>query len=219
MPDFSLMRQNMVKNQVLPEDVHRPKLIKALSTLPREKFFPRQLARVAYMDANFVHHKNRVLLRPATFARLVQSLNPKSSDKILYIAAGSGYGPAVLAEMGCKIIALDSDPSLTQNAESLFQELGLFSIDVVLGPLNEGWEQEAPYDKIFIEGSVQVIPESIGRQLTDKGSIVTLKYRGDKDMHGVKIVKDNNTFTEISLFEAFAPRLDAFSKRGEFVFE
>src|SRR3989337_728656 len=93
--DFSLMRQNMVKGQLLPEGITDPGLIKAFSNIPREAFVPRQLSHVAYMDSNFSIGGDRVLLRPATLAKLLQALNPSSKDKILYIACGSGYGPAL----------------------------------------------------------------------------------------------------------------------------
>lgn len=218
MVDFATMRRNMIKGQILPEDVTNSFVIESFLKLSRERFVPRQLARIAYMDENFSFNKGRVLLRPATLARLFQALNPMSLDKVLYIGGGTGYGPALLGQMGVHVIALDSEDSLTQEADRLLQELNLTSVEVVLGPLAEGWEQEAPYDKIIIEGSVDFIPQSLILQLKNGGKIITLRYRKGRGNDAVKYVKKGETLTTISLFDAFAPRLDAFQKPKAFVF-
>lgn len=218
MSDFAIMRQNMLKGQILPENVTNPLILNGLLNIPREKFVPRQLSHIAYMDTNFPYNVNRYLLRPATFARLLEALNPQPLENILYVAAGTGYGPAVLSQMGAHVIALDSEDTLTQKAEHLVQELNLFRIKVVLGPLTEGWEKEAPYDKVVIEGCVDFIPDSLISQLKEEGAIVTLKHRKDQGINAVKYIKNEGVLTEISLFDAFAPRLEAFRKGKSFIF-
>lgn len=218
MSDFLIMRQNMVKGQVLPENVVNPLLIDALFTIPREKFVPCQLARIAYMDRNFPLTKGRCLLRPATLARLLEALNPKSLDKILYIGAGTGYGPALLNHMATHIVALDSEETFTQEAERLVDELKLSSIQVVLGSLAEGWEKEAPYDKILIEGCVEFIPMKVVSQLQEGGQLITIKRHKGKESIAVKIERKQGVFTENFLFDAFAPRLPSFQEQKMFVF-
>jgi protein-L-isoaspartate(D-aspartate) O-methyltransferase len=218
MVDFALMRSNMVKNQVLPEEVTNSVVIEALATVPRERFVPRQLARIAYMDDHLPFNKGRMLLRPALFARLLQALNPVSTDKVLYIGCGTGYGPALLGQMGLRVIAIDSEESLTQEADRLLTELNLLSVEVVLGPLTEGWATEAPYDKMMIEGSIDFIPQSLLSQLKERGEIITLRYRKDHGNDAVKYIKQEQDLEIISLFDAFAPRLEGFHRTKAFVF-
>jgi len=218
MSDFLMMRQNMVKGQVLPEDVLNPLLIDALFTLPREKFVPRQLARIAYMEADFPLANGRYLLKPATLARLIEALDPQPSDKILYIAGGTGYGPALLSKMFNQVVALDCEETLTQEAEHLIQELQLPSLEIALGPLKEGWETKAPYDKILIEGCVDYIPLMLLSQLKEGGQCVTIKYQKGKERIAVKLEKNRDNLTEIFLFDAFAPRLKSFRKQKPFIF-
>lgn len=171
MSDFMLMNQNMVQGQIIPENVVNPRLIDAFLHIPREKFVPRQLARIAYMDANFPLTKGRCLLRPITLARLLQALDPQPLENILYIAGGTGYGPALLSRMSAHVIALDCEETLTQHTEKLVHDLNLPSIEIILGPLREGWEAKAPYDKIFIEGCVDSIPRHLLSQLKEGGEI------------------------------------------------
>lgn len=218
MSEFESMRQNMVKGQVLPENVTNPFILDALLNVPREKFVPRQLSHIAYMDANFPFTIDRFLLRPATLARLLEALNPQPLESILYVAAGTGYGPALLSQMGIRVISLDSEENLTQKAERLVQDLKLASVEVVLGPLTEGWAKEAPYDKVVIEGCVDLIPDSLRLQLKEGGVLVTLKHRKERGTYALKCVKQDDVFTEIPLFDAFAPRLKAFRKGKPFIF-
>lgn len=218
MSDFVIMRHNMVEGQILPENVTHPLLLNALRTISREKFVPHQLARIAYMDTHFSIKKDRFLLRPATLARLLEALNPQPSDNILYIAAGTGYGPALLNHMVAHIIALDSDETLTQEAERLVNKLNLSSIQVVLGSLVEGWEKEAPYDKILIEGCVEYIPMKLASQLQEGGQLITILGHKGKERIAVKIERKQGVFTENYLFDAFAPRLPSFQEEKMFVF-
>ncbi|HBG34449.1 MAG TPA: protein-L-isoaspartate O-methyltransferase [Holosporales bacterium] len=211
--DFALMRQNMVKGQLLPEGITDLSLIKAFSNIPKEIFVPRQLSHVAYMDSNFPISGDRILLRPATLARLLQALNPSSMDKILYIAGGSGYGPALLSSMGATVVALESEEILSQEAERILKELNLTSINIVLGPLENGWAGDAPYSKIMIEGCIETLPDSLFQQLNEGGKIATVK-----ETKGILYVKEDSTLTEMSLFDAFAPKLLVFKKQKPFIF-
>lgn len=218
MSDFVLMRQNMIRGQILPEGVTHPLVLKAFLKVPRETFVPRQLSHIAYMDENFPLNANRVLLRPAILARLLQVLNPSQGDKILYIACGSGYGPALLNEMGAHVVALESEPSLSQEAERVIQQLNMPTIKVILGPLEEGWEGEAPYEKMFIEGSIEFVPETLLKQLKVGGVIATLKRAKEESGKAFLYIKEGCTYTEICLFDAFAPLLKVFKKEKSFIF-
>lgn len=218
MSDFVLMRQNMVKGQILPEEVTHPLVLEAFLKVPKEAFVTRQLSHVAYMDENFPLSANRILLRPAALARLLQALNPSQGDKILYIACGSGYGPALLNYMGAHVVALESEASLSQEAERIIQELNMPSIEIILGPLEEGWEAGAPYDKMLIEGGIEFVPEILVKQLKDGGLIATLKRTKEGSAKAFLYIKEGSTFTEICLFDAFAPLLKVFKKEKPFVF-
>ncbi len=217
MPNFDVMRQNMVHCQVLPEGVTDPLIIDALLNIPREKFVPRHLASIAYMDANFPIFRGRVLLRPAFLARLFMTCHFTPSDTVLYIACGTGYGPALLGHMGLHVVAVDSEDVLTQEAERLLFDLQLTSVKVILRPLDEGWKKEAPYDKIIIEGTVDFIPDSLVSQLKEGGEIVTLSRNKNHGNYAVKYVKKGKILTEISLFEAYGPHLEAFQESKSFV--
>ncbi len=218
MSDFTLMRENMVKGQLLPENINNTLILQSFSTIPREKFFPRQLSHIAYMDAPFCLQIDRCLLRPATLAHLLSTIKPKPTDSILYVASGTGYGPALLGQLGAHVVALDSEEQFTQATEKQIQELELSTVQTVLGPLQEGWDAKAPYDKIVIDGCVEYVPEPLISQLKEGGTIATFKQSKVGTMKGVELVKKNGLLTEASIFDAFAPRLKAFHKDCSFIF-
>lgn len=217
MPNFEAMRHTMVQCQVLPEGVKNPLLIEALLRIPRENFVPHPLASIAYMDANFPIFKGRVLLRPAFLACLLTACNFTPSDKVLYIACGTGYGPALLGAMGLHVIAVDAEDVLTQEAERILSDLQLMSVTVMLGPLDEGWKKEAPYDRIIIEGVVDFIPDALVSQLKEGGEIATLTQDKDLGSRAVKYVKKGKILIQTFLFGAYGPHLEAFQEKKSFV--
>jgi protein-L-isoaspartate(D-aspartate) O-methyltransferase len=213
MPQFESMRHHMVKRQLLPEGVTNPAVLEAFSEIAREKFVPQSLARIAYMDAHFPLNKRRFLLRPATLARLLEACRFLPSHKILYIGCGSGYGPALLAHMGLSGIALDCEDIFTQETERLLQELEYSSLGVVLGPLEEGWKTAGPYDRIFVEGAIDFLPEMLAAQLKKEGELIALNPRGK----AIKYVKKDR-LSEIYLFDASGPHLPGFKTQKIFDF-
>lgn len=120
--------------------------------------------------------------------------------------------------MVAHIIALDCEESFTQESMRLVHDLELSSIEVVLGPLMDGWEQEAPYDKILIEGCVDHIPLNLTSQLKEGGQLISIKCSMTKERVAVKIDKKQGTTTESFLFDAFGPRLKSFETKKMFVF-
>jgi protein-L-isoaspartate(D-aspartate) O-methyltransferase len=215
MSDFLKMRKNMVDGQLVPEYVTNASLIEAFRTIPREQFVPHQLKSIAYMDADFPLTKGRSLLRPSILGRLLEALDPQIDDNILYIAGGTGYGPALLGTIAHRVVALDEEEKFTQETERLADELHLPSIMVVLGRLEKGWEEEAPYQKILIEGCVDTIPTKLTAQLKDGGSLITLKH--NQEDTAIRITKKQDILTENYLFDAFGPRLNAFRSEKIFI--
>ena len=50
--DYSINRKNMVESQIKTNGVTDDRILKTLSTVPRERFVPHDLERLAYIDDN-----------------------------------------------------------------------------------------------------------------------------------------------------------------------
>ena len=94
------------------------------------------------------------------------------------VAAGTGYGAALLAACGAHVTALEDSASLLAIARAVLAELAP-SVSLVAGPLAAGWPAGAPYDVVLIEGAVRDIPPAIGGQLhQETGRLVAvLRHR------------------------------------------
>ena len=176
-PAFTEARNNMVDSQVRPNKVADPRILAAMRRLPRERFAPAGLASLVYADADVPLGRGRVLLAPMVIARLVQLTAVAEGERALVVAAGPGYGSALLASCGARVTALEDDPALLAQARLELAELAP-GVSLISGPLAAGWPAGAPYDVILIEGAVVDIPRAVGEQLRrDGGKLVTICYR------------------------------------------
>jgi len=160
---YDTARNLMVDGQVRPNKVTDPRIIGAMRSLPRERFVPPQLAPLAYSDADVPLGNGRALVEPMVIARLVQLAAIRGGERVLLVAAGSGYGAALLAACGAQVTALDDDAALLALARGALA--GIAGITLVSGPLAAGWPGGAPYDVVFVEGAVEEIPAALAAQL------------------------------------------------------
>ena len=174
---FAEARNNMVDSQVRPNKVNDPRIIAAMRRLPRERFLPAHLASRAYADEDVPWGGGRVLLEPMIIARLVQLLAVADGERALVVAAGPGYGSALLASCGARVTALDDDAALLELARTALGELAP-SVSLVSGALAAGWPTGAPYDVILIEGAVGDIPPVVGEQLRKEAGRLATVWTG-----------------------------------------
>jgi protein-L-isoaspartate(D-aspartate) O-methyltransferase len=172
---FAEARNHMVDSQVRPNKVSDPRIIGAMRRLPRERFLPSHLAPLAYADGDVPLGDGRVMIEPTVIARLVQLMAIAPGDRALVVAAGTGYGAALLAACGARVTALEEAAPLQAVARTLLAELAP-SVSLVAGPLAAGWAPGAPYDVILIEGAVRDIPPQIAEQLhRETGRLVAIR--------------------------------------------
>jgi protein-L-isoaspartate(D-aspartate) O-methyltransferase len=164
----------MVDSQIRPAEVTRFPILEALLNVPRERFVPQASRETAYLGENVPIGPGRVLLEPRTFAKFLEAVDIKPGERVLHIAAGLGYGAAVIARMGAEVVALEDDPARAAEAQALLSADAAGRARAHLGPLTEGAPPFAPFDVILIEGAVEIIPEAITAQLADDGRIAAL---------------------------------------------
>jgi protein-L-isoaspartate(D-aspartate) O-methyltransferase len=213
--DFAKARQNMIEGQLRPNKVTDGPLLAAMGEVPREAFLPPTKWALAYADEDVEIAPGRWLLEPMVFARLVQAAEVKPGTRVLVVAASTGYGAAVLARMGARVVALEAPGPL---AEALARTAP--AVQAVVGPVAAGWAAASPYDVILIEGAVAQVPEALLAQLAEGGRLLAVRAAKRPGVLGraVKLVKLSGTVTEVVLFEAGTPELPEFRPAPAFVF-
>ena len=148
MIDFAAARRNMVDCQVRTQDVTDLRIIESFLEVPRERFVPPASQGLAYLDYEVPLGSGpqaRRLIKPMVLAKLIQAAGPRSTDRVLDIAGGSGYSAAILARLVGEVVALDDDAALTKEARKNTGD----KVTAVTGPLMAGWDAAAPYDISF----------------------------------------------------------------------
>lgn len=216
--DFAAIRQQMVDNQVRTTDVTEHRLLDALLSVPRENFVPDDKRSLAYIDADIeLSKEGRFVLEPSPLAKLLQAAEVQKREKVLEVGAGSGYVSAILSHLADQVIALEIDSDLAALAKNSLADGGYTNVSVVAGDLAAGHKAGAPYDMIFVNGSVGVEPVQLFTQMAEGGRmIVVIGYGGAAQ--ALLYVKENNQISSRKLFNLSIPALPGFEKATEFVF-
>jgi len=182
--DFAKARQRMVDGQIRPVNVSALSVVSVFLDTAREVFVPKDRRSEAYADGRveLVPAKDglpaRYMPPAAALARLIQLANIGKDDFILDVGAATGYGAALMAQLGGAVVALECDAQLAQYAEGLFAAHKCENITIVEGPLAQGCTVQAPYDVIILEGAVPSVPEALLAQLREGGRLAAVEGEG-----------------------------------------
>ncbi len=202
---FEIARSNMVKNQVLPNNVKNRELIDALLEIKKELFVPTKDMDLVYSDRDILVSHERNIIRTFVIAKMLDKCNFQKDNTILVIGCLTGYTLAIISRLVNYVFGVDNDKNLTEIAVQNINNLNILNCSVFYKKdLSAGLEKSAPYDKIFIEGSVEKVPDTLLKQLKEDGEIFTViknkedNYvgefiRGLKVDSGISIEKFFNT--------------------------
>jgi len=198
---FEIARKNMVTNQILPVGVKNKTLIESFDSIKRELFITGGNDDLIYSDSDVKFSNERNFIRSFLLAKMFEQCNFTKDDKILIIGCLTGYSVAILSNLVGYVFAVENDKKTVEIANKTLYELNLLNCSVhYKKKLNHGNLRNAPYDKIFIEGSVSNIPMSIINQLKEDGKIYTVIKKIDESIgffvKGLK-VKHGLSFTKI----------------------
>jgi len=222
MLDFAAARRMMVDGQVRTSDVTDTRVIAAMSELPRERFVPESQAALAYVDLDLPvtgeqSASPRRLLKPMVLAKMIQAADVGGADHVLDVGCATGYSSAVLARLAQSVVALEEDAALARAARDNLAAVRVENVTVATGPLIEGWQPQAPYDVIFLNGATEIAPQALFRQLKDGGRLVAVLGRAPAG----KAMLYRAFGQEVGgwpIFDAAAPLLPGFTAPPTFVF-
>lgn len=218
MTDYAAFRRNMVENQIRTNKVTDPTLLTVLTEIPRERFVPERLRPIAYVDEDIEIGNGRYLMEPMVLARMLQTAQVGPRDMVLDIGCATGYSTAVLARIANTVVAVESDPELAAMATATLGELGIDNAAVVEGPLEEGYPKQAPYDVIFLGGTVSRVPPAIAEQLGEDGRLVAVVSDGAGVGRATLMLRTAGILSTRPVFDAATPGLPGFAAEPGFVF-
>lgn len=184
--DFVAARRAMVDSQLRPQAVTDPLVVTAMAIVPREKFVPAEVRASAYIDRTVTIAPGRGLSPPASLGRMLTELECRPGERALVVGAGSGYGAAILVDMGLDVVAVEDDPALLGPLRTLS------GAKVVDGPLEQGAPDHAPFDLILVDGQIEDLPDVLAQRLKVGGRLgaclmengVPRLMAGTRSVHG-----------------------------------
>jgi protein-L-isoaspartate(D-aspartate) O-methyltransferase len=172
--DYARARLNMVNNQLRPNRVDDSTVLAAMGEVPRERFLPKGLRGVAYADEDLPLPDGSWLIEPLVLARLIQAANIRPIDVVLVIGCSTGYAGVVLSHLAATVILLVPEAA-AQTVEGLLDDLKVDNVAVVLSDHPpDGDPSQAPFDVIFLVGSVAGLPPALFEQIGESGRIVAV---------------------------------------------
>lgn len=218
--DFAVARRHMVDSQILPNRVTDTRVIAAMSDLPRESFVPDAWKSLAYIDEAVPVGNGRHLMEPMAVARLMQTAEPRAGDIALVIGSATGYTAAILARIVDTVVVVEDDSGLIQQASSTLSGLGVDNVAIMEGALENGYPDQAPYDLIVFDGSVEQVPDGIKRQLAEGGRLVAVVGGQGRGLLGRAVVmtRFHGAISERTAFEVGTPPLPGFTAKQGFSF-
>jgi protein-L-isoaspartate(D-aspartate) O-methyltransferase len=172
--DYARARLNMVNNQLRPSRVDDPNVLDAMAEIPRELFLPKALRGVAYADEDLPLPTGGWLIEPLVLARLIQAAGIRPTDVVLVIGCSTGYAGVVLSRLAATVLLVEPE-ARAQDLESLLDELGVDNVAVVVSEdPAAGHPSQAPFDVIFLVGSVRSVPPALFEQIGEAGRIMAV---------------------------------------------
>ena len=166
-------------------------VLRAMELVPRDFFVPDAFKDQAYYDIALPIECGQTISQPYVVAYMSDVLRAQKTDKILEIGTGSGYQAAVLSHLGRRIFTIEAHRDLQLAAQKRFDELGLDNIVTKLADGNEGWLEQAPFDRIIVTAAAPQIPAALLDQLALGGRLV-MPVGAHRDDQKITIIDRTN---------------------------
>jgi protein-L-isoaspartate(D-aspartate) O-methyltransferase len=162
----------MVERDLRRRGVDDDRVLAAMATVPREAFVPEPMVGHAYDDNALPIGSGQTISQPFIVAAMAEAAGVGPGDRVLEIGTGSGYGAAVLRELGASVVTVERLPELSDTARHALVRQGYDDVEVVTGDGTLGWPEGAPYAAIVVTAAGPVVPDPLVEQLADGGRLV-----------------------------------------------
>jgi len=170
--DYARERRIMVETQIRARGVRDPRVLAAMTKVPRHLFVPERLRGQAYADEPLPIGGDQTISQPYIVAYMTEALGLRGGEKVLEIGTGSGYQAAVLAEIAGSVWTVEILEALAQRARALLAALGYDRVRYRVGNGWDGWPEEAPFDAIIVTAAAAEPPTVLEGQLAVGGRMI-----------------------------------------------
>ena len=149
-----------------------PRVMKAISRVPRHEFVPAAEKHNAYENRPLPIGHGQTISQPYIVAIMTDMLKLEPDSKVLELGTGSGYQAAILGELTSKVYTIEIVEPLGIQAKERLHRLGYDNVTTKVGDGYYGWEEHAPFDAIIVTAAASHIPPPLIKQLKPGGRMV-----------------------------------------------
>lgn len=162
----------MVATQLRARGIRDPRVLDAMSEVPREAFVSSELAAEAYADHPLPIAAGQTISQPYIVALMTEALDLDDDDDVLEIGTGSGYAAAVAARIARRVFTIERHAELADTARDRLDALGCVNVAVRCGDGTHGWPEHAPYAAIVVAAAGPELPRELLEELAVGGRLV-----------------------------------------------
>jgi protein-L-isoaspartate(D-aspartate) O-methyltransferase len=215
--DTLAARQQMVDQQIRTWEVLDPRVLSAMSAVPREAFVPAEYRELAFADAPIPIGHGQSMLAPKVQGRILQALGIGARDDVLEVGTGTGYLSACLSLLGASTHSIEIHAGIAAMAEA---NLRTAPGSVVRVEVRDAFDV-APlgqYDVIAVTGSLPIYDSRFERSLRVGGRLFAVV--GTAPVMDAILVRrvDGDEWIRESLFETVIDPLVNATAAQKFVF-
>jgi protein-L-isoaspartate(D-aspartate) O-methyltransferase len=180
--------ERMIRQQVIERGITDPRVIDALRSVPRDKFFQDDLLPEAYADRAAPIGHGQTISQPYMVALMTERLELAPEHTVLEIGTGSGYQTAILSRLAREVWSIERVKPLLDAAFDRLHELQVRNVHFRYGDGTLGWPEAAPFDRILIAAGAPDVPRNLLlAQLRDGG--VAVLPAGSEDEQILLVVR------------------------------
>ena len=161
-----------VDEQLRRRGIDDPRVLEAMTRVPRELFVPPEERHLAYEDAALQLPFGQTISQPFIVAVILQALDLHGGERVLDVGTGSGYQAALLRTLAAEVVSIERIPGLAAQALWNLEAAGITDVDVVVGDGSLGLPHRAPFDGIAVAAAAEEIPPALVEQLAPGGRLV-----------------------------------------------
>lgn len=187
-----------------------PRVLSALSQVPRDAFVPPDLVADAYANGPLPIGQGQTISQPFIVALMSDLIAPEADHRVLEIGTGSGYQTAVLSRLCDTVYSIERLPRLADTAALRLGELGYDNVAMRLGDGCLGWPEHAPFDGILVGAAARRVPGALIEQLKAGGrmAIPVGDPGGLQELALIEKAMDGGVRRQRLLGVAFVPLID-----------
>ncbi len=156
------------------------RLLRAMGTVPRERFVPVRRAAEAYADHPVHIGSGQTVSAPDIVALTAGALGLTGRETVLEVGGGSGYAAAVLGLLARRVVSIERRADLAARAGAVLGDLGYGNVEMRHGDGALGAPDDAPFDAIAVAAMADEVPPALVAQLAPHGVLVCpVGRRGD----------------------------------------